>query len=121
MRKNEAAKLKRESMLNGKATNKLDVTNKANLETQLEAGSDSSSSTPSSSGPTIKNNDAANGQTVPKKKEYTVNVESVAVEAGDNKFEVEEKGKQEKETDPAEFARQERLRKQREKQVITID
>ena len=37
MRKNEAAKLKRESMLNGKATNKLDVTNKANLETQLEA------------------------------------------------------------------------------------
>ena len=117
MRKNEAAKLKRESMLSGKVTNKLDVTNKANLEAHLETGVESSSSTPSSSGQNL-NNDAANGQTVPKKKEYTVNVESV--EAGDNKFEVEEKGKQEKETDPAEFARQERLRKQREKQVITI-
>ena len=107
-------------MLSGKVTNKLDVTNKANLEAHLETGVESSSSTPSSSGQNL-NNDAANGQTVPKKKEYTVNVESVAVEAGDNKFEVEEKGKQEKETDPAEFARQERLRKQREKQVITID
>ena len=108
-------------MLNGKATNNTEVTKKAKFEAQLEAGSESCSSTPSFSGSMIKNNDAANGQTVPKKKEYTVNVESVAVEVGDNKFEVEEKGKQEKETDPAEFARQERLRKQREKQVITID
>jgi len=40
-----------------------------------------------------------------------------SVEVGDNKLEVEEKGKTEKETDPAEFARQERLRKQREKQA----
>ena len=118
MRKNEAAKLKRESMLSGKATNKLGVTNKANLEAHLETGVESSSPTPSSIGQTI-SNDAVNGQTVPKKKEYTVNVESV--EAGDNKEEVEEKGKPEKETDPAEFARQERLRKQREKQVLTID
>jgi len=114
LRKNEAAKLKRESMLSGKVTNKLDVTNKANLEAHLETGVESSSPTPSSIGQTI-SNDAVNGQTVPKKKEYTVNVESV--EAGDNKEEVEEKGKPEKETDPAEFARQERLRKQREKQA----
>jgi len=103
LRKNEAAKLKRESMLNGPVTNKIE-NGKVNPNAQIETSNESSSS--ASSNGSMLNND------IPKKKEYTVNVVE-AVE--DNKSEIEEKGGTDR--DSAEFARQERLRKQREKQA----
>merc|ERR1712098_895456 len=84
----------------GNKTERVKVTPNAQIETTNE-----SSSSGSSDGSMVHGD-------IPKKKEYTVNVVE-AVE--DTKSEIEEKGGTDR--DSAEFARQERLRKQREKQA----
>ena len=109
MTKNEAAKLKRESIQNNvkKETETKDVKN----DTSSEANSTNSSASDNSTG-------SEASEKVVKKKEYTVNVAEADLEnTTDVLNDLEDKTLP---LDPAEFARQERLRKQREKQVNTM-
>jgi len=107
LRKNEAAKLKRESIQN---------IAKKETETKDVGKNDTSTETNSTSSSGCSSDSTTSEKVVVKKKEYTVNVAEVDIEnttvavAND----LDDKTLP---LDPAEFARQERLRKQREKQA----
>ena len=107
MRKNEAAQLKKDA-INAIVKKKEDVpreTDSKDDNNEINVKSESSTST--NNGSAVAESNKVEGATIVKKKEYTVNVLA----------EVDNLDTKNITIDPNEFARQERLRKQREKQA----
>ena len=107
LRKNEAAQLKKDA-INAIVKKKEDVPQETESKIDNnEVNVKSESSTSTNNGSAVAESNKVEGATIVKKKEYTVNVLA----------EVDNLDTKNITIDPTEFARQERLRKQREKQA----
>ena len=107
LRKNEAAQLKKDA-INAIVKKKEDVPQETESKVDNnEVNVKSESSTSTNNGSAVAESNKVEGATIGKKKEYTVNVLA----------EVDNLDTKNITIDPTEFARQERLRKQREKQA----
>ena len=111
LRKAEAAQLKKEALQTATKKKEETVDSKAEAITKEESISEDSSEKVTSTGPTTDSKPDVSASV--KKKQYKVNVLS---EIDTN---VEQSPPNVVPVDPQEFAKQERLRKQREKQVVS--
>ena len=111
LRKAEAAQLKKEALQTATKKKEETVDSKAEAVTKEESISEDSSEKVTSTGPTTDSKPDVSASV--KKKQYKVNVLS---EIDTN---VEQSPPNVVPVDPQEFAKQERLRKQREKQVVS--